>query len=285
MSKNEFNCYNQVILPIYELDDSGHIKPNTMFHRPWDKLHSRCIEYPFAASRLGKARIILDVGTIKADSIWINWLENLPMQVHATDYDKPITPFKNITFHQADLRRLPLPDNFFDKIMAVSVIEHIGLESPQVLAKSIPKVSNDGDLEAFRELARVLKPGGELIMTVPFGVIDGLILGNQARNYTVDTIKSFDRILTPRCIEYYEYQSKNYPDFSRHDLLRRSWSNRIFRKMIASLKAVVTALNGKKCIEHDQPGEVTWKNLLTSQSKAIQKSHVEGVVCGVWNKI
>lgn len=284
MSANSFNCFNQVSLPLFELDDNGHIKPNTIFHRPWDKLHSRCIEYPFAASRLGKAGVILDVGTAKADPAWINWLENLPLQVHATDYDKPTTPFKNITFHQADLRRLPFPNDFFDKIMAVSVIEHIGLESPQVLAETIPQVSNHGDLEAFRELARVLKPGGELMMTVPFGAKDGLILGNQARNYTVETIKSFDRILIPQCIEYYEYQSKYYAGVIRKNPSPHKWKDRIIRKTFASLKAAVTALNGKKCIEHDQPGEVTWRNLPPSQSKAMHETHVEGVLCGVWKK-
>jgi hypothetical protein len=89
--------FNSVIVPMYEMDEYGHVRPNPLFHRPIDKLHSRCIEYPFAASRLGDAKIILDVGTIKADPAWIEWLERLPVKVHATDYDVPLEPFKNKT--------------------------------------------------------------------------------------------------------------------------------------------------------------------------------------------
>ena len=43
---------NQMTVPLYEMDDDGSIKPNLLFHRAWDKLHSRCIEYPFAAAQL-----------------------------------------------------------------------------------------------------------------------------------------------------------------------------------------------------------------------------------------
>jgi len=51
--------------------------------------------------------------------------------------------------------------NTFDKIIAVSVIEHIGLDSPQVRSKEKPKTEDDGDIKAFKELLRVLKPGGK----------------------------------------------------------------------------------------------------------------------------
>jgi len=44
------------------------------------------------------------------------------------------------------------PDNKFDKIVSISVIEH---------------VNNNGDSEVMREMWRVLKPGGLLILTFP----------------------------------------------------------------------------------------------------------------------
>jgi len=54
-------------IPIFEKDESGHIIPNLLFHRTYDRIHSRCIEYPFAASNIGDAKIILDVGSAKSD--------------------------------------------------------------------------------------------------------------------------------------------------------------------------------------------------------------------------
>jgi SAM-dependent methyltransferase len=49
-----------------------------------------------------------------------------------------------------DARRLPFPDGAFDRIIAAEVLEHI--------------VEDD---EAIAELARVLKPGGTMAVTVP----------------------------------------------------------------------------------------------------------------------
>ena len=53
----------------------------------------------------------------------------------------------------ADGRALPFPDACFDAGFSVSVLEHI---------------PDDGDGRAIRELARVLRPGALLAITVPF---------------------------------------------------------------------------------------------------------------------
>ena len=110
---------------MYQLDSTGSLVPNLLFHRTWDKLHSRCIEYPYAAFQLGDAESVLDVGTAKADPIWINWLEKLPIEVHATDYDPPDANMERLNYHQCDVRNLDLPDESIDVVLAVSVIEHI----------------------------------------------------------------------------------------------------------------------------------------------------------------
>jgi SAM-dependent methyltransferase len=52
-----------------------------------------------------------------------------------------------------DARSLTYPEAMFDRIFAISVIEHIPLS---------------GDTEAMREISRVLKPGGLVSLTVPF---------------------------------------------------------------------------------------------------------------------
>lgn len=51
---------------------------------------------------------------------------------------------------QGDATRLPFPDAAFERVIASEVVEHIG-----------------DDAAAFAELARVVKPGGTLAVTVP----------------------------------------------------------------------------------------------------------------------
>lgn len=62
-----------------------------------------------------------------------------------------------------DARKLTYPDSFFDVVFAVLTIEHI----PDL-----------GDVEAAREIGRVLKPGGVAVISVPCGPV--------FRNETVD---------------------------------------------------------------------------------------------------
>ncbi len=56
----------------------------------------------------------------------------------------------NATTVQGDALDLPFPDGHFDKIIASEVLEHI-----------------PDDMRAMRELLRVLRPGGQLAVTVP----------------------------------------------------------------------------------------------------------------------
>jgi SAM-dependent methyltransferase len=60
---------------------------------------------------------------------------------------------RTIHLEVQDARQFSYPDAFFDRIFSISVLEHI---------------PDGGDSEAIREIARVLKPGGVVTLTVPF---------------------------------------------------------------------------------------------------------------------
>jgi SAM-dependent methyltransferase len=59
----------------------------------------------------------------------------------------------NYRVEYQDARRLALPDATFDLVYSLSVIEHI---------------PGDGDREALQEFARVTKPGGVIVVEVPY---------------------------------------------------------------------------------------------------------------------
>ena len=69
-----------------------------------------------------------------------------------------------LTFYQADLLGMDLPDASFDVAVLCSVVEHIGLAG-RYTQRDVP----DGDLLAMAQVARILKPDGRLLLTVPVG--------------------------------------------------------------------------------------------------------------------
>lgn len=106
---------------------------------------------------------ILDIGSPKLLALYL--AKRLGADVYSTDIDDYFIPeYKELSdiehlsperFHveRQDGRSLTYPDTFFDKVFSVSVIEHI---------------PDHGDSECMREIARVLKPGGRCLLTVPF---------------------------------------------------------------------------------------------------------------------
>lgn len=66
-----------------------------------------------------------------------------------------------------DMRALPLRDGIYDTVVCVSTIEHIGMDNTSY--GGADECSPPDALAAMRELARVLRPGGRLLLTAPFG--------------------------------------------------------------------------------------------------------------------
>jgi SAM-dependent methyltransferase len=279
---------NRVTVPLFELDSEGAILPNYLFHRSFDYVHSRCIEYPFAASQVLEAERLLDVGSVKADKVWINWLESLPLEVHATDYDEDsLGVFRKAKFQQADVRKLPYPDNHFDIILAVSVIEHIGLDLPQVNHELLPSHEEEGDVTGVAELLRVLKPNGRLVMTFPYSAKTRYEERmKSARIYNEERLAKFNALAQPEQLDYYEYQHMNrrklflnQPMKSRPSV-RKSFYKALHHFVPQQEKTVVLTP-----VEAALPGRVTWRRIPRAQGAATNlKGHVDGLICGLWRK-
>jgi SAM-dependent methyltransferase len=64
---------------------------------------------------------------------------------------------------KGDLHSLPFQDNSVESISCMHTIEHVGL------GRYGDPIDPDGDLKAIKELKRVVKPGGSLLIVVPIG--------------------------------------------------------------------------------------------------------------------
>ena len=67
----------------------------------------------------------------------------------------------------ADVRALPLPDESVDQVLLVSTLEHVGADNS---GYGLTAEDDPGSrVDALRELGRVLRRNGRLLVTVPLG--------------------------------------------------------------------------------------------------------------------
>ncbi|HYS04829.1 MAG TPA: class I SAM-dependent methyltransferase [Candidatus Dormibacteraeota bacterium] len=104
----------------------------------------------------------LDVSSPKLPSVFFATLTSREVRATDLDDDKIFSRWKpaadalglsNYFVEYQDARHLTYPDETFDFIYSISVIEHI---------------PDDGDAVSLREFRRVLKPGGTLVVQIPY---------------------------------------------------------------------------------------------------------------------
>ena len=104
---------------------------------------------------------LLDIGS--GTSIFPLFTASKGVQVLATDINNSVFKLEAVAeklgianFHAEiqDARNLSYSNNYFDRVSAISTLEHI---------------PNDGDSIAVKEMSRVLKQGGVMVVTIPYG--------------------------------------------------------------------------------------------------------------------
>ncbi|HZT34746.1 MAG TPA: class I SAM-dependent methyltransferase, partial [Nitrososphaera sp.] len=154
-------------------------------------------------SRKESARI-LDIGS--SDSDLAKALESFAdgkWQVYGVD-------IKGKCDALMDARMLAFGDETFDQVVCVSTVEHVGLGSAEF--------DKQGDIRTMREISRVLKNGGRLVLTVPFGVAptravddqrESLEIANlptmKTRIYNSKTLASLVEDYSIEASEFYRY--------------------------------------------------------------------------------
>jgi SAM-dependent methyltransferase len=106
----------------------------------------------------------------------------------------------NVEFLLGDFLTLNLPENHFDLLINCSSVEHVGVAGRY----GIKAEQSNGDIEVMEKFARVLKPGGMLLMTAPCG--QDAVMAPWCRVYGPERLP---RLLAPLTLEKESYWKKD----------------------------------------------------------------------------
>ena len=125
-------------------------------------MSERIVEVPFMLRSIREQeRFVLELGC--CESPLALQLASLGHKVVAVDQDEYLARHPNLSFVRGDVCQLSFQPELFDVAVCLSTIEHVGLGFYG------DPVHEQADLTGIREIWRVLKPGGRLLLTTPFG--------------------------------------------------------------------------------------------------------------------
>jgi len=119
-------------------------------------------------------------------------------------------PERRVSYTFGDLRDLPYRDAYFDHVVSLSTLEHIGMDN-RFYGVDLPPADNpDQELErAVSELRRVLAPGGTLIVTAPYGAPED---HGWFRQFACDDVETLMHAVNavPERLDVYAYSGSGW---------------------------------------------------------------------------
>jgi SAM-dependent methyltransferase len=131
----------------------------------------RAVEYPWLFSQ-GLSGRVLDAGSVLNHrhvlERALREVEELTIATLAPEAAS-FTEF-GVSYLYCDLRGLPFRDGWFDSVVSLSTLEHVGMDNTEYGSEAPAAEDPRAEaVRALRELLRVVRPGGQVHISVPFG--------------------------------------------------------------------------------------------------------------------
>lgn len=168
-------------------------------------------ECSFATRHLNRSvpQSVLDIGSYR------HYILGLLSHFPVTTIDVRARPPASVneTVITADAKALGLPDSSFDAVISLCAVEHFGL------GRYGDPFDIDADKKALAEMIRVLKPGGQLILTTTLTRATPALAFNAHRIYNLEMIHRLCRGM--KCVEESFYsnslnRSCEYPEVTQN---------------------------------------------------------------------
>jgi SAM-dependent methyltransferase len=177
-------------------------------------LDERCIEYPWLLSQLDAApRRLLDAGSALNHEFVLRQPRLRDATIHILTLAPEATCLWTLpaSYIFSDLRDMPTREGYYDAVACISTLEHVGFDNSFFAHERPPEDERPFDFRlVMQELRRVLKPGGDLFLTVPFGEYRNVGWFQQFNSELLqDAIDSFGpcRVVMKR---FYRYQRSGW---------------------------------------------------------------------------
>ena len=217
----------------------------TVYLRYAKKLHplffgtpsERAVEYSWAIKNLQESdKRILDVGC--GDNIFDCKLAGHSHEVYVIDLESQyINKKSKYHFLQGDIVHAPFKDQGFDKIHALSTVEHI-----------------DNQIGCMMELSRILKEGGGLILTMPLGDYDEDTCDLYSDMYRFKSLirTAIDNGLRCDAQDYYIAQGRKWEIISGDRAIEKI-------KPLLNKKKIIVCLSFTKKLDPFKEGANPWE--------------------------
>ena len=190
----------------------------------------RVIEIPWSLQQIPQSGRILDVGSCEA--VYLGVIQQLGRELHCLDprdCSGSIPP--GAVFHHQSLIGNTLPRRWFDAVLVISVIEHIGL--PCYEQEPFAR----GDERALAEIRELLKPGAPAILTVPAGQSK---LMTWYRQYSPADLRRLFAGWRAE-IRYWGFDGTAYHPISEDEVERHDYRDRLDEHLGAGAMAAIVA--------------------------------------------
>lgn len=202
---------------IYDENLLKNIKNSTSLKDHGYRLDERVIEYPWIFSKIGSNKLkMLDAGSTFNYDYILNHpvLENKDLTILTFAPEENCFHEKRISYVYDDLRSLPFKNELFDVIVSQSTIEHIDMDN-SIYGYDIEYNENDKRksfeyIKAIKEMIRVLKPKGQLLLTFPFGKFENHGFFQQFDDkMLLKTVKLFENLGIYE-IDFFRYDQEGW---------------------------------------------------------------------------